>query len=64
MTLPADYDAWLRPRIRIGRLTLWLWSGSWHLVETIACDGHCRNLFVGPVGVEWTRPTPPEVSAP
>lgn len=48
----------VRPRIRIGRLTLWLWSGSWSWwFDTEDCD-HCRNLYLGPFGVEWTRDLP------
>lgn len=41
--------------IKIGRLTLWLWSGSWSWLETLDCNGHCRNLYVGPFGIEWAE---------
>lgn len=51
----------MRPRVRVGRLTIWLWSGSWSWwFDTEDCD-HCRNLYVGPFGVEWTRDIPPGV---
>lgn len=48
----------MRPRIHIGRLTIWLWSGSWSWFDREDC-AHCHNLYVGPFGVEWTRPTSP-----
>ena len=55
MVRTMTHNAWARPRVRIGRLTFWLWSGSWSWVESLPCYGHCRNLYIGPFGVEWTR---------
>ncbi len=40
--------------VRVGPVKVWLWSGSWTLVDREPCEG-CHNLYVGPFGVEWGR---------
>lgn len=40
----------------VGRLTVWLWAGSWSVFDRVPC-AHCHNLYIGPIGVEWERRT-------
>ena len=40
--------------VRTPTLRLYLWSGSWSGWCRMPCPD-CRNLYVGPFGVEWGR---------
>ncbi len=35
------------------RLRLFLWAGSWSWVHRVPCS--CRNVYVGPFGIELGR---------
>jgi hypothetical protein len=45
----------MKPRISVGRLTVWLWNGSWTWKPSHLHCAQCRNVYLGPFGLEWGR---------